>query len=125
AGEVRGQGETTLFVAVNGQLVGLIGVADPIRPSTADALRMLREEGIRVVMVTGDSRTTAKAVAGKLGIDEVHAEVLPAQKTEIVGRFQREGRIVAMAGDGINDAPALPAAQVGTPIGTGTDVQIE
>jgi len=123
--ELRAQGQTTLFVAVNGQLVGLIGVADPIRPSTADALRMLREEGIRVVMVTGDSRTTAKAVAGKLGIDEVHAEVLPAQKTEIVGRFQSEGRIVSMAGDGINDAPALAAAEVGIAMGSGTDVAIE
>ena len=125
AEELRAQGQTTLFVAVNGQFAGLIGVADPIRPSTADALRMLREEGIRVVMVTGDSRTTAKAVARKLGIDEIHAEVLPAQKTEIVGRFRSEGRIVAMAGDGINDAPALAAAEVGIAMGTGTDVAME
>jgi Cu+-exporting ATPase len=125
AEELRAQGQTTLFVAVNGQFAGLIGVADPVRPSTADALRMLREEGIRVVMVTGDSRTTAKAVARKLGIDEIHAEVLPAQKTEIVGRFRSEGRIVAMAGDGINDAPALAAAEVGIAMGTGTDVAME
>ena len=125
AEELRAQGQTTLFVAVNGQFAGLIGVADPVRPSTADALRTLREEGIRVVMVTGDSRTTAKAVARKLGIDEIHAEVLPAQKTEIVGRFRSEGRIVAMAGDGINDAPALAAAEVGIAMGTGTDVAME
>jgi Cu+-exporting ATPase len=125
AEELRAQGQTTLFVGVNGQLAGLIGVADPIRPSTADALRVLREEGIRVVMVTGDSPTTAQAVARKLGIDEVHAEVLPAKKTEIVTRLRSEGRIVAMAGDGINDAPALAAADVGIAMGTGTDVAME
>ena len=125
AEELRTEGQTTLFVAVNGQLAGLIGVADPIRPSTTDALRMLREEGIRVVMVTGDSRTTAKAVARKLGIDEVHAEVLPAQKSEIIARFRSERRLVAMAGDGINDAPALAAADVGIAMGTGTDVAME
>jgi len=125
AEKLRTEGQTTLFLAVNGQLAGLIGVADPIRPSTADALRLLREEGIRVVMVTGDSLTTATAVARKLGIDEVHAEVLPAQKTEIVARLRSEGRIVAMAGDGINDAPALAAAEVGIAMGTGTDVAME
>src|SRR5712692_5518251 len=125
AEELRTEGQTTLFVAVNGQLAGLIGVADPIQPSTTDALRMLREEGIRVVMVTGDSRTTEKAVARKLGIDEVHAEVLPAQKSEIIARFRSERRLVAMAGDGINDAPALAAADVGIAMGTGTDVAME
>ncbi len=125
AEELRAEGQTTLFVAVNGQLAGLVGVADPIRPSTTDALRMLREEGIRVVMVTGDSPTTARAVARKLGIDEVHAEVLPAQKSEIIARFRSEGRVVAMAGDGINDAPALAAADVGIAMGTGTDVAME
>ncbi len=125
AEKLRAEAQTTLFVAVNGQLAGLIGVADPIRPSTTDALRMLREERIRVVMVTGDSRTTANAVARTLGIDEVHAEVLPAQKTEIVARLRSEGRIVAMAGDGINDAPALAAAEVGIAMGTGTDVAME
>jgi len=125
AEELRAEGQTTLFVAVNGQLAGLVGVADPIRPSTTDALRMLREEGIRVVMVTGDSPTTARAVARKLGIDEVHAEVLPAQKSEIIARFRSEGRVGAMAGDGINDAPALAAADVGIAMGTGTDVAME
>src|SRR5438128_8578186 len=125
AEELRTQGQTTLFVAVNGQLAGLIGVADPIRQSTGHAFRVLREEGIRVVMVTGDNRTTAKAVATKLGIDEVHAEVLPAAKSEIVARFRSEGRIVGMAGDGINDAPALASAEVGIAMGTGTDVAME
>jgi len=125
AEKLRAEAQTTLFVAVNGQLAGLIGVADPIRPSTTDALRMLRQERIRVVMVTGDSRTTANAVARMLGIDEVHAEVLPAQKSEIVTRLRSEGRIVAMAGDGINDAPALAAADVGIAMGTGTDVAME
>jgi len=125
AEELRTQGQTTLFVAVDGKLAGLIGVADPIRPSTADSLRALREEGIRVVMVTGDSWTTAKAVAAKLGIEEVQAEVLPAQKREIVARLRSEGRIVAMAGDGINDAPALAEAEVGIAMGTGTDVAME
>jgi Cu+-exporting ATPase len=125
AEELRTQGQTTLFVAVDGKLAGLIGVADPIRPTTADALRALREEGIRVVMVTGDSWTTAKAVAAKLGIEEVQAEVLPAQKREIVARLRSEGRLVAMAGDGINDAPALAEAEVGIAMGTGTDVAME
>jgi len=125
AEKLRAEAQTTLFVAVNGQLAGLIGVADPIRPSTTDALRMLREERIRVVMVTGDSRTTANAVARTLGIDEIHAEVLPAQKSEIVSRLRSEGRVVAMAGDGINDAPALAAADVGIAMGTGTDVAME
>ena len=125
AEQLRAEGQTTLFLAVDGRLAGLIGVADPIRPSTADALRALREEGIRVVMVTGDNRTTAEAVARTLDIAEVHAEVLPAQKSEIVTRLRGEGRIVAMAGDGINDAPALAAADVGIAMGTGTDVAIE
>ena len=125
AEELRTQGQTILFVAVDGQLAGLIGVADPIRPSTADALRALRAECIRVVMVTGDSWTTAKAVAAKLGIEKVQAEVRPAQKREIVARFRSEGRIVAMAGDGINDAPALAEAEVGIAMGTGTDVAME
>jgi len=125
AEELRTQGQTILFVAVDGQLAGLIGVADPIRPSTADALRALRAECIRVVMVTGDSWTTAKAVAAKLGIEEIQAEVRPAQKREIVARLRSEGRIVAMAGDGINDAPALAEAEVGIAMGTGTDVAME
>jgi len=125
AERLRGDGETVMFVAVDGRLVGLIGVADPIKPSTPDALRMLRECGLRVVMVTGDSRRTAEAVARKLGIEHVEAEVLPDQKRSVVLAMQTEGRRVAMAGDGVNDAPALAQADVGIAMGTGTDVAIE
>jgi Cu+-exporting ATPase len=125
AEQLHAEGQTTLVLAVDGRLAGLIGVADPVRPSTAEALRALREEGIRVVMVTGDNRTTAEAVARTLDIADVHAEVLPAQKSAIVTKFRNEGRIVAMAGDGINDAPALAAADVGIAMGTGTDVAME
>ncbi|MBI1954808.1 MAG: HAD-IC family P-type ATPase, partial [Acidobacteria bacterium] len=102
-----------------------LGVADPIKKSTPEAIQMLHQEGIRIVMLTGDTRTTAEAVARKLGIDEVRAEVLPEQKAEEVKRLQAQGRVVAMAGDGINDAPALAQAQVGVAMGTGTDVAIE
>jgi Cu+-exporting ATPase len=105
--------------------VGLLGVADPIKTSTPEAVRMLHEDGIRIVMLTGDSRTTAEAVARQLGIDEVEAEVLPERKVEAVKRLQAEGHVVAMAGDGINDAPALAQAHVGIAMGTGTDVAIE
>jgi P-type Cu+ transporter len=119
------EGMTVLLVAINGKAAGLIGVADPIKDSTADAIRELHAEGIRIVMLTGDSHTTAKVVAGKLEIDEVHAEVLPAQKTELIRQLQADGHVVAMAGDGINDAPALAQAQVGIAMGTGTDVAIE
>ena len=122
---LRAEGQTTLFAAVNGQLAGLLGIADPIKASTANAIQMLREDGVRVVMLTGDSRTTAETVARKLGIDEFHAEVLPAQKNDVVVRLKSEGRIVAMAGDGINDAPALAAAHVGIAMGSGTDVAME
>ena len=125
AERLRGDGETVMFVAVDGRLVGLIGVADPIKPSTPDALRMLRERGLRVVMVTGDSRRTAEAVARKLGIEHIEAEVLPDQKRSVVLAMQTEGRRVAMAGDGVNDAPALAQADVGLAMGTGTDVAIE
>ena len=104
---------------------GLIGVADPIKESTPKALEALHEEGVRVVMLAGDSRTTAEAVARTLGIDRVEAEVLPGQKTDVVKQLQAEGRIVAMAGDGINDAPALAQAHVGIAMGTGTDVAME
>ena len=121
----RKEGETVMFVAVDGQLAGLLGVADPIKESTAEAIRELREDGIRIVMVTGDNRTTADAVARKLGIDEVEADVLPEQKGQVVRSLQAQGRSVAMAGDGVNDAPALAQAQVGIAMGTGTDVAIE
>jgi len=104
-----------MFVAMNGRAVGLLGVADPIKASAFEAIRMLHEDGIRIVMLTGDSRTTAEAVARQLGIDEVEAEVLPERKVEVVKRLQAEGRIVAMAGDGINDAPALRAAVSSSP----------
>jgi len=125
AEELRRQGQTVMFVAVNGQAIGLLGVADPIKPSTPEAIRMLHEEGLRLVMVTGDSRTTAEAVARELGLDEVEAEVLPERKVEVVKRLQTEGHVVAMAGDGVNDAPALAQAHVGIAMGTGTDVAIE
>jgi Cu+-exporting ATPase len=114
-----------MFVAVEGRVAGLLGVADPIKASTPEAIRQLREEGIRVVMLTGDSRTTAEAVARKLEIEHVEAEVLPEQKVQVVKALQAEGRVVAMAGDGINDAPALAQAHVGIAMGTGTDVAME
>ena len=122
---LRAEGQTVVFVAVNGKLAGLLGVADPIKPSATDAVHALRAEGLRILMLTGDSRTTAQAVARKLGIDEFEAEVLPAQKAEVVKRLRAEGHKVAMAGDGINDAPALVAADVGIAMGTGTDVAME
>ncbi len=125
AEKLRKDGQTVMFVAVDGNSAGLLGVADPIKKTTPEAIRALHDEGIRIVMLTGDSRTTAGAVAGKLGIDDVVAEVLPDQKAGAVKRFQEEGRIVAMAGDGINDAPALAQAQVGIAMGTGTDVAME
>ena len=121
----RGEGETVMFVAVDGKPAGLIGVADPMKASTPEAIRALHGEGLQVVMLTGDSQATAEAVAGKLGIDRVTAEVLPEQKVETIKRLQAEGRVVAMAGDGINDAPALAQAQVGIAMGTGTDVAME
>jgi Cu+-exporting ATPase len=121
----RVEGRTVMLIAINGKAAGLIGVADPIKDSTAEAIRDLHAEGIKIVMLTGDSQTTAKAVADKLGIDEVHAEVLPEQKAEMIKKLQADGSVVAMAGDGINDAPALAQAQVGIAMGTGTDVAIE
>jgi Cu+-exporting ATPase len=114
-----------MFLTVDGKAAGLIGVADPIKQTTPEAIRQLHEEGIRIVMLTGDSRTTAEAVARKLNIDEVVAGVLPNQKVDVVKKFQAEGRFVAMAGDGINDAPALAQAQVGIAMGTGTDVAMK
>lgn len=125
ADSMRLLGETAVFVAVGGKAAGLIGVADPIRETTPDAIRELHEEGIRVVMLTGDNRTTASAVAQKLGIDEIIAEVLPGDKAAQIKKLQEEGKFVAMAGDGINDAPALAQAQIGIAMGTGTDVAME
>jgi Cu+-exporting ATPase len=122
---LRADGQTVMFVAVDGKIAGLLGVADPVKESTPEAIRVLHREGIRIVMLTGDSRTTAQAVARRLGIDDVIAEVLPDQKVDVVNRLQAEGRFVAMAGDGINDAPALAQAQVGIAMGTGTDVAME
>ena len=121
----RGEGETVMFVAEDGRAAGLVAVADPIKTSTPEAIALLHAEGVRLVMVTGDNRTTAQAVAARLGLDEVEAEVLPEQKSAVVKRLQAEGRIVAMAGDGINDAPALAQAHVGIAMGTGTDVAME
>lgn len=125
ANKQRADGKTIMLVAIDGKAAGLIGVADPIKDSTLGAIGDLHAEGIKIVMLTGDSRTTADAVAGKLKIDQVQAEVSPEQKAEVVKQLQAEGRIVAMAGDGINDAPALAQAQVGIAMGTGTDVAME
>jgi Cu+-exporting ATPase len=122
---LRSEGQTVMFVAVDGRAAGLIGVADQIKGSTPEAIRLLHEERVRIVMLTGDSRATAEAVARKLGIDAIEAEVLPEQKAEVIKRLQAQGHIVAMAGDGINDAPALAQAHVGIAMGTGTDVAIE
>jgi Cu+-exporting ATPase len=122
---LRGDGQTVMFVALDGKAAGLVGVADPIKASTPEAIAALHADGIRIVMLTGDSKTTAEAVAKKLGIDAVEAEVLPDQKAARVKALQAQGRIVAMAGDGINDAPALAQAQVGIAMGTGTDVAME
>ena len=125
AEDLRGEGATAIFVAIDGKPSGVLAIADPIKPTTADAIRSLRDVGVRVVMLTGDNRTTADAVAQKLGIADVEAEVLPEDKGKIVERLRKEGRIVAMAGDGVNDAPALAAADVGIAMGTGTDVAIQ
>jgi Cu+-exporting ATPase len=122
---LRGEGATVINIAVDGRLAGLFAIADPVKPSTPDALKALAAEGIRVIMLTGDNRTTANAVARKLGISDVEAEVLPDQKSAVVAKLQQAGRVVAMAGDGVNDAPALAAAEVGIAMGTGTDVAME
>ncbi|MFL5002729.1 MAG: heavy metal translocating P-type ATPase [Xanthobacteraceae bacterium] len=125
AERLRSEGATVVFVAIDGKPAGLVAIADPVKASTPDALAALRRDGIRIVMLTGDNRTTALAVARRLGIDTVEAEVLPGQKSGVVETLRRDGRVVAMAGDGVNDAPALAAADVGIAMGTGTDVAIE
>jgi len=125
AEDLRRDGQTVIFAAIDGRPAGLIGIADPIKPSTPQALHDLKAAGLRMVMLTGDNRSTAKVVAAKLGIDDFEAEILPEQKSEIVRRLQKQGRTVAMAGDGINDAPALAQADVGIAMGTGTDVAME
>ncbi len=122
---LRQDGATAIFIAVNGKAAGAIAIADPVKASTPQALKELRDAGIRIVMLTGDNRTTASAIAKRLGITEVEADVLPDQKADVVAKLKREGRIVAMAGDGVNDAPALATAEVGIAMGTGTDVAIE
>ncbi len=125
AEELRREGQTVMYLAVDGALAGLLGVADPIKASTPEAIRLLHAAGLRVIMLTGDGRTTALAVAQTLGLDDVIAEVPPAGKAEVIKRLQAEGRVVAMAGDGVNDAPALAQAEVGIAMGTGTDVAME
>lgn len=125
AEKLRGDGATVINIAVDGELAGLFAIADPVKQSTPDALKALRAEGIKIVMLTGDNRTTAAAIAQRLGISDVEAEVLPDQKSAVVDKLQKEGRVVAMAGDGVNDAPALAAADVGIAMGTGTDVAME
>ncbi|MEA2952260.1 MAG: P-type Cu+ transporter [Alphaproteobacteria bacterium] len=125
AEKLRGDGATAIFLAIDGKLAGLLAIADPVKTTTLEALTALTRDGIRVVMLTGDNKTTAQAVARRLGITEVEAEVLPEQKSAVVERLRREGRVVAMAGDGVNDAPALAAADVGIAMSTGTDVAIE
>jgi Cu+-exporting ATPase len=125
AEDLRKDGATAIFMAVDGAVAGVLAIADPVKATTPEALRGLKAEGIRVVMLTGDNWTTAKAVARRLGIDDVEAEVLPDQKSVVVQRYKSQGRVVAMAGDGVNDAPALAAADVGIAMGTGTDVAME
>ncbi len=119
---LRAGGASVMYLAVDGKLAGILAVSDPVKATTPEAVAKLKEEGIRVVMATGDGVVTAKAVAAKLCIDEVHGEVKPADKLALVSKLQQEGRVVAMAGDGINDAPALAKADVGIAMGTGTDV---
>jgi Cu+-exporting ATPase len=122
---LRLEGQTVMFAAIGGKPAGLLGVADPVKSTTPEAIDLLHREGLRIVMLTGDNRTTAEAVARRLQIDEVQADVLPEQKAAVIKRFQADGHVVAMAGDGINDAPALAQAHVGIAMGTGTDVAME
>jgi len=125
ADDLRSDGATVIFIAVGGKAAGLLAIADPIKETTPEAIKQLQEQGMRIVMLTGDNRRTAEAVAKTLGIKEIEAEILPEDKAKIVKKLRDEGRIVAMAGDGTNDAPALAAADVGIAMGTGTDVAME
>lgn len=125
ADELRSEGKTAMFIAINGKLAGLVAVADPIKPTTADAIKRLHQSGLKIIMATGDNERTAKAVAAKLGIDEVRADVMPEDKQKLVEEIHKSGGRVAMAGDGVNDAPALAAADVGIAMGTGADVAVE
>jgi Cu+-exporting ATPase len=125
ADQLRAEGASAVYVAIDDHPAGVLAIADPVKETTRAALKALREEGIDVVMLTGDNQVTAQAVAGKLGIDRVEAEVLPDHKSDVVKALRDEGRVVAMAGDGVNDAPALTAADVGIAMSTGTDVAIE
>jgi len=125
ADTLRTEGKTAMFVALDGALVGIVAVADPIKDSTAQAIRELHAQGLRVIMATGDNERTAQAVAGKLGIDEVRAGILPEAKKDLIDQLRRDGHKIAMAGDGVNDAPALAAADVGIAMGTGADVAME
>ena len=122
---LRAEGKTAMFIALDGALVGIVAVADPIKDSTAQAIRELHAQGLRVIMATGDNERTAQAVAGKLGIDEVRAGILPEAKKDLIDQLRRDGHKIAMAGDGVNDAPALAAADVGIAMGTGADVAME
>jgi Cu+-exporting ATPase len=122
---LRADGQTVMFLVAGDAVAGILGVADPVKPSTPEAIRRLQGEGLRVIMLTGDNRVTAQAVARALALDDVIAEVLPEQKVEVVRRLQAEDRVVAMAGDGVNDAPALAQAEVGIAMGSGTDVAME
>lgn len=123
--ELRAQGQSVIFVEVDGKPTGLLGVTDPVRPSALQAVQQLKSEGIRVIMATGDNRVIAQAVAGNTGIEDVRADLLPEDKLRVIADLQSEGHVVAMAGDGINDAPALAKADVGIALGTGADVAIE
>jgi Cu+-exporting ATPase len=125
ADKLREDGATAIFVGVDDQVAGIFAIADPVKATTPEAISALRAQGIRIIMLTGDNLTTAKAVARRLGIDDVEAEVLPDHKSAVVQRYKADGRVVAMAGDGVNDAPALAAADVGIAMGTGTDVAME
>jgi Cu+-exporting ATPase len=125
ADDLQGEGKTAMFAAVDGKLAGIVAVADPIKPTTVDAIRALHESGLKIIMATGDNARTAKAVAQKLGIDEVRADMLPESKKVLIDELQARGAKVAMAGDGVNDAPALAAADVGIAMGTGADVAVE